>query len=157
MALVVEDGTGIAGANTYLSVAELRAFAVDRGVTLPAQDSDVATLLVKACDYLELKSYIGVRASDSQGLSWPRLETVYTGIPAKLKTAQSLLAIEAQNGDLSSAVRPNPYVQTKIDVVYIKYASTNDVASGMRFYAVDSLLDGLLSVSGGRPLVTVRA
>lgn len=157
MTLVVEDGTGIAGANSYLSVAELRAFAVDRGLILPAQDSDVATLLVKATDYLELKSYIGVRASDSQGLSWPRTETVYPTIPAKLKTAQCLLSFEAQNGDLSAAVRPNPYVQTKIDVVYIKYASTSDVASGLRFYAVDSLLDGLLSVSGGRPLVTVRA
>jgi len=157
MALVVEDGTGIAGANTYLSVAELRAYAVDRGVILPAQDSDVAVMLVKACDYLELKSYIGVRASDSQGLSWPRLETSYTGIPEKLKTAQTLLAFETANGDLSPAVRPNPYIQTKISDIYIKYASTSDVASGMRFYAVDSLLEGLLSISGGRPLVTVRA
>lgn len=162
MALVVETGSGVSGANSYLKVAELRAFAADRGLSLPAGDSAVEALLIKAADYLELKSYIGVKFTDSQGLSWPRLETVYvptesTAIPSVLKRAQSILAMEAQNGELSWATRPGKYIQTKIDVIYIKYASDKDRASGLRFNSVEDLLSGILSVSGSRPLVSVRA
>lgn len=161
MALVVEDGTGVEGANSYLTVAELRAFAGDRGLTLPVADSDVEPLLVKATDYLELKSYIGDRASDNQGLSWPRTQTAnpywqYNDlIPTKLKTAQSLLAFEAMNGELSQATRPNEYVQTKIDVLYIKYANDDDRSAGLRYRAVDDLLAPLVTTT--RPFQTVRA
>lgn len=160
MALVVEDGTGVEGANSYLTVAELRAFAGDRGLTLPT-DSEVEKLLVKATDYLELKSYIGDRASDNQGLSWPRTQTAnpywqYTNlIPTKLKTAQSLLAVEAMNGDLTQATRPNEYIQTKIDVLYIKYAKDDDRSAGLRYRAVDDLLASLVTTT--RPFQTVRA
>ena len=160
MALVVEDGTGVEGANSYLTVAELRAFAGDRGLTLPT-DSEVEKLLVKATDYLELKSYIGDRASDNQGLSWPRTQDTnpywqYTNIiPTKLKTAQSLLAFEAMNGELSQATRPNEYVQTKIDVLYIKYAKDDDRSAGLRYRAVDDLLASLVTTT--RPFQTVRA
>ena len=160
MALVVEDGTGVEGANSYLTVAELRAFAGDRGLTLPT-DSEVEKLLVKATDYLELKSYIGDRASDNQGLSWPRTRDTnpywqYTNIiPTKLKTAQSLLAFEAMNGELSQATRPNEYVQTKIDVLYIKYAKDDDRSAGLRYRAVDDLLASLVTTT--RPFQTVRA
>ena len=160
MALVVEDGTGVEGANSYLTVAELRAFAGDRGLTLPT-DSEVEKLLVKATDYLELKSYIGDRASDNQGLSWPRTQTAnpywqYNDlIPTKLKTAQSLLAVEAMNGELSQATRPNEYVQTKIDVLYIKYAKDDDRSAGLRYRAVDDLLASLVTTT--RPFQTVRA
>lgn len=160
MALVVEDGTGVEGANSYLTVAELRAFAGDRGLTLPT-DSEVEKLLVKATDYLELKSYIGDRASDNQGLSWPRTQTAnpywqYNDlIPTKLKTAQSLLAVEAMNGDLTQATRPNEYIQTKIDVLYIKYAKDDDRSAGLRYRAVDDLLASLVTTS--RLFQTVRA
>lgn len=157
MALLVETGLGVPGANSYVSVAELRAWATDRGLALSAVDSDVEALLVKAADYLELKSYIGTKSTDEQGLSWPRLETDYIGIPSKLKQAQKLLALEAKNGDLTPAVRPGKYIQTKVDVLYIKYANDKDRSAGLRFAAVDNLLTGLLSVGGMRPLTSVRA
>lgn len=151
MALLIEDGTAVVGANSYLTVAELRAYAVLRGLTLPTEDSEVEALLVKACDYLELKSYIGDRASDKQGLSWPRT-SIYDPtwkyidkIPTCLKTAQSLLAVEAINGELSPAVRPNEYVQTKIDIMYIKYASDDARSAGIRFRAVESTLAPILA------------
>ena len=161
MTLLIEDGTGVVGANSYLTVAELRAYAVLRGLTLPTVDSEVEALLVKACDYLELKSYIGDRASDEQGLSWPRTSIYdptwkYTDkIPTCLKTAQSLLAVEAINGELSPAVRPNEYIQTKIDVLYIKYASDDARSAGIRFRAVESTLAPILTSS--KFITVVRA
>ena len=162
MALVTEDGTGVVGANSYLTVAELRAYATDRGLTLTETDSEVEAMLIKATDYLELKSYIGVRASDDQGLSWPRTDSLNPfwaypdTIPTKLKTAQCLLSLEARNGDLSVATRPNEYIQTKIDVLYIKYAKDEDRNAGIRYRAVDDLLASLVT-SGNRILTTVRA
>lgn len=163
MALVVEDGSGVAGANSYLSVAELRAFAVDRGLTLPATDGPVEVLLIKAADYLELRTYIGTKVSDDQGLSWPRNTTddygapVAMGVPTAVKRAQRLLAIEAQNGELSAAARPSKYTKTKIDVVQVEYRKTSEMAVGMRYLAVDTLLAPYLSVSSGRSFVTLRA
>jgi len=161
MALLVEDGSGIAGANSYVSVVELRAFAGDRGVILPAQDSDVEPLLVLGCDFLELKSYIGERFSDEQGLSWPRTdlydpEWAYPNtIPANLKKAQRLLSIEAMNGPLSTATRPGDYIQTKIDVLYIKYATDANRAAGLNYRAIDDLIRDIVATY--KMFETVRA
>lgn len=157
MAITVEDGTGIAGAVSYLSVADFRALAAARGTTVPAADADCEKLLVKSTDYLELNTYIGDQESTAQGLQWPRLNCDYDGvIPPNLKRAQYLLAVEAQNGALSPAVRPGEYKRTKVDVIYVEYAKTSDLAVGLRYYAVDSLLAPLLT-TGSRPFTVNRA
>lgn len=165
MALLVETGAGIVGANSYLTVEELRAFATDRGLTLPTDPTAVEALLVQAADFLDTKQYIGTRLTDEQGLSWPRSGTKYQTtddpvvyiIPANLKRAQCFLAIEAVNGSLTPAVRPGKYVKTKVDVLYVQFASDADRAAGIRMRNVDDLLAPLLSVGGSRSIVTVRA
>lgn len=162
MALVVEDGSGVVGANSYLSVAELRAYATERGIVLPA-DPGVEPLLIKAADYLELRTYIGTKVNDDQGLSWPRNTvdgwgvTVELAVPVAIKRAQSLLAVEAMNGALSSAARPSKYTKTKIDVVQVEYRKTSEMAVGMRYLAVDTLLEPYVTASSGRPFQTFRA
>ena len=45
MALTIEDGSGVAGANSYIDVAAARTYAAARGLTLPAADGDVEALL----------------------------------------------------------------------------------------------------------------
>lgn len=166
MSLVVENGTGVPGAQSYLTVAELRAFATQRALTLPVDDSEVEPLLIKACDFLALKSYIGTIAVDGQGLDWPRLATgyysvsdgVYTfKIPDRLKTAQAMLALEAQNGDLTWATRPGKYKKTKMSALYVEFAADTDRASGLRMDAVDSLLQPLLSADSFMPLMVLHA
>lgn len=157
MAITVEDGTGVAGAVSYLSVADFRALAAARGTTVPVADADCEKLLVQATDYLELQSYIGTQETTTQGLQWPRLDAGYDGvIPPNLKRAEYLLAVEAQNGTLSPAVRPSSYKRTKVDVVYVEYAKAEELAIGLRYYAVDSLLAPLLSL-GRRLFGSVRA
>ena len=89
MALVVEDGTGVAGATSYVSVADFKLYAAARGATVPATDSDCDVLLIKAMDALELKLYVGEPLTEAQGLSFPRKTldeygvAVSTGLPAK--------------------------------------------------------------------------
>ena len=157
MAFTVEDGTGVAGAVSYLSATDFKELAAARGTTVPATDADCEKLLIQASDYLELKEYIGDQATTTQGLKWPRLNCDFDGvIPANLKKAQYYLAVEAQNGTLLSATRPNPYKRTKVDVLYVEYNKAEDMAAGLRFPEVDALLGPLLDV-GMRQFRTVRA
>ena len=166
MALVVEDGTGVVGANSYVTVAELRAFATDRAISIPIEDELCIPLLIKATDYLDLKDYIGTKATDGQGLSWPRkAEGYYTvtdgvysyTIPSILKTAQMMVAVEVQNGELLPAVRPGKYKSTKVGSLSVVYATDAALSAATRIPAVDTILVPLLSSGGYRILKTVRA
>ena len=162
MALIVEDGTGVAGAESYVSVAEFQTWATNRGYLLPSGVPDVESLLRKATDFIERKRFIGTIEFTDQPLSFPRLVTnwegiaVSTGIPAKLKTAQMLLAMESMNGALTAAARANKYIATKIDAIYLKYADTSKGSGDLYFPAIDDLLQDWLS-SGGASIKTVRA
>lgn len=77
MTVTVEDGTGVATANSFATVAEFVAFNVDRGnSTLAEADTDqIEAALVKGADYMEQKFrllWTGARATTTQRLSWPR-------------------------------------------------------------------------------------
>ena len=120
MPLVVEDGTGVEGANSYITVDELRTFALDRGVAFaaaPAQgtvDPAIAIytpMLIRACDYIEgqrdkFAGYPAVPAT--QEICFPRcgiyLNANWQGaqelplIPNQLKKAQAQLVLEQLNG-----------------------------------------------------------
>ena len=84
--IIIEDGTNVEGANSFVTVEECRAFAEARGLTLPVDDSDVEILLIKAVDYLNSieNRFQGHRYfySDGQNLCFP---------PARI-SAQFLLA-----------------------------------------------------------------
>jgi hypothetical protein len=67
--IIVEDGTVVSGANSYVSEATLTTYATDRGYTLTTSTS---VLLIKAMDYLESLDFIGVKFSEEQDLQWPR-------------------------------------------------------------------------------------
>lgn len=137
MAFTVEDGTGVAGANSYSSVADADTFHSDRGNTLWTGSQSVKEqALVKATDYLEQKYrevWKGVRNNPDQALEWPRYNVpssipgwfmANNEIPAELKQATALLALDyIVNGDLN----PNLYRggltrREKIDVIDIEYA-----------------------------------
>lgn len=106
MALVIEDGTIIANANSFVTRAEIIAFAALRGVVIADEDaSDV--FAIKAADFLAMREPFmqGVRVSDAQTLPYPRDGVVINGaivgnttVPTAIKTAQILLAIAAHSG-----------------------------------------------------------
>lgn len=62
MALVIETGAGVAGANSYASVLELKAFASNRGLEIPAVTGDLEKALVLACDKLETSAAQAIAA-----------------------------------------------------------------------------------------------
>lgn len=104
MTIIVEDGSIVPNANSYVDLAGLRAFATQRGLVVPADDTAAEALLITAMDYLEGLSYVGRRVSFDQALQWPR-EAAYTQdgylipntkIPTQLINAQCQLAYTAQ-------------------------------------------------------------
>jgi hypothetical protein len=114
MPLVIEDGTGVDGANSYITVDELRTYANDRGVSFPtALMPDTATIavftpfLIRAADYLETlrDKFRGCPVFAGQSLAWPRQDVWIeytlqdkTVIPTRIKHAQAELALQQLSG-----------------------------------------------------------
>lgn len=105
MTITVEDGSGIADANSYVTIADYRAYASQRGVSLPVADPDVEPQLIQAMDYLEIQPWAGYPTYDDQALAWPRSGVYISGseiaenaIPGKIKFAQMQLAIQVNAG-----------------------------------------------------------
>jgi hypothetical protein len=107
MAIVVEDGSIVTGANSYVSRADVIAYAASRGVTL-ADTTATDALLIKACDYLEsfAKQFKGDRYTRDQALCWPRGGAVIEGyewsadeIPRQVVSAQCALVVELNAGE----------------------------------------------------------
>ena len=94
MALIVEDGSLVANANSYITLAEYKAWADARGLTYSANDTTVEQQILRAMDYLERIFYIGNKANENQFLQWPRTEAQIDGyyadateIPKEVKTS----------------------------------------------------------------------
>ena len=82
MAFTLEDGSGVTGANAYISVTFADEYHSDRGKT--AWDGGGAvtvaqkqTAIIKASDYIDIRfgrRFVGFRQLKDQGLEWPRLD-----------------------------------------------------------------------------------
>lgn len=116
MALIIETGAIVPNANSYATVQQLRDFAVARGITIPADDTECEQLLVKACDYIGAQEhrFKGCRVSAVQPLSWPRNGVYLFGtkfandaIPVQVVAGQCQLACSAQTTDLLPSTDPN--------------------------------------------------
>lgn len=133
MTLIIEDGTEVTNANSYVTLAEARAYALARGVTLSATDSVVEILVIKAMDYLESfdNDFKGMRADSEQTLSWPRIYAYrndgseYPAIPKELKNAQCQLILDSNSFDIDpnrlltdKGQRIKERVEGAIDVEY---------------------------------------
>jgi len=103
MAIIVEDGTVVAGANSYVTESALIAYALDRGIALNIEASQ---LLIRAMDWIEVQKYKGDQVTTDQVLQWPRANVadkiysvIYSDvIPAQLKAQQMYVATGIDQG-----------------------------------------------------------
>lgn len=108
--LIIEDGTIVANAQSFVTVTECRAFCDPRNLELPTEDADVEALLLEASDFLfSLENdFQGTRTdAAAQVLPFPRqfvalysVEIDTDVIPQILKDAQCRLAFDAVEDDL---------------------------------------------------------
>lgn len=147
--IIVEDGTGVAGANAYANVADVRAYALNRGVTLSADDDVVSAQLIKAFDYVETKEceFQGVRVFAES--AFPRIgviingvEIAETAIPNLLLAANGQLVIAQSNGiDITPNFIAADYVtEEKVGPLTTKFADPLKVGISPKLGAVDAAL-----------------
>lgn len=157
MPLIIEDGSIVENANSYLTVQEVRDFASARGYSLPNQDSEVEVLVIKAMDYLEslADKYKGVKTAPSeQELQWPRydvyVEEQYVEsylIPKSIKNALAQCVVESVSAPLVSA--PQPTVKkNKVDIIETEYFDSGVSRSEVDFTRIESFLAPLIKSSG---------
>lgn len=155
MALIVEDGTGVANANTYGTLVGARAYASDRGVTLSVDDAIVSSQLILAMDYLEGQDYVGRPVSFTQALSWPRSQVQFdpdnpfpdNEIPPQLISAEYQLVIEQFNGiELEPSVDHEEgfIIEDKVDVLLTKFSEKVGTTSQPILTKVDALLRSII-------------
>ena len=165
MALIVEDGSQVAGANAYAAEAAILAYAVARGVTLDPFKIPVYNAI--AIDYLEgkRKEYAGYKVSQTQALQFPRTGLVIDGydfppnsIPIELIKANCQLIIEQSLGVALMPTQNEPLIKSEaVGPIKTEYV----VSAGSIFEpwiaSVEILLAPLLKAgSGGFGLVFKR-
>lgn len=107
MTLIIEDGSIVPTANSYVTDAEYVAYAKARGKTIGASGTTREIELTKAIDYLEYyrDEYKGLKVQRDQPLQWPRYSVWVDSfqlnsneIPIELKKAQMEAAILEASG-----------------------------------------------------------
>ena len=128
MAIVKEDGSIVAGANSYVTEAELTAYATARGVTLT---TDTEQLLIRAMDYIESLQFIGIKLTEDQPLQWPRSDVFIDGylidfdeIPTELKNGLMQVAMAIDNSQDPLADIPRLKKRVKVGEVEAEYVTS---------------------------------
>jgi hypothetical protein len=103
MPLIVEDGSIVSGADSYISLADARALAAKYGWELPADDTAAEQALRNGAGYVGLQepAMCGTRVSQSQDLAYPRKGVTLYGfdvgadrVPSQIIRAQVIAAVE---------------------------------------------------------------
>ena len=92
---IIEDGTGVENANSYVTVQDFRDYWTDRGTDYTTKtDTEIENSLVLATQYIDKNfRYIGRKSTSIQRLQWPRYWAydpegyAYSGLPDDLISA----------------------------------------------------------------------
>jgi hypothetical protein len=172
MALIVENGLGLADAESYISVADADAYHSNRGNTAWAALTTTTKeqLLRKATDYMEQVyrlRWLGYRHTETQALSFPRDEvprkdftylnqfSFYPNdtVPIEIKNSCAELASRAINSDLAPDIA-RIAKREKVDVLEVEYDANSPAY--VIFRAIDNIVAPFLSTSGNSQRRVVR-
>lgn len=132
MALTPEDGTVVAGADSFIAVADadtyLAALGLTNWATLLTAEKEQA--LRRATQFMEQAfrcRWKGWRVSELQVLSWPREGVVVDNftvasnvVPTEVQQVCAELALKSVDGDLNPDITPG-VVREKVDVLEVEY------------------------------------
>lgn len=162
MALIVEDGTGLVDAESYISVTEADLYHANRGNAswslLSTTEKEIA--LRKATEYLDATyCWKGDIASLSQALNFPRenicdnqgreLDNI---IPVQLKNTTAQVGLIAIDSELvPNTTRSDHVKREKVGELEIEYK--DGAPTTTQYNYVNRLLDGLFSSKKGESSV----
>lgn len=131
MSLVIENGSIVAGADSFATAAELVTYAANFGRTIPADTAAQESLLRRAALQMSAMNWKGGLVSELQTLSWPRVD-VYrenwlvpsNAIPAQIKAGQMALATEVYADDLAPPeLKTGAVIREKVGPIDTEYAA----------------------------------
>lgn len=148
MTLIVEDGSGLANAESYLSVATFKSYCDARGLSYAGQvDSVIEQKLRIATGYIDtVKRYKGSRLLSAQALEFPRDGLtdwgglIVTGVPGRVKQACAELAFKAFTENLYVDLdRGGMVTSQSVGPLSVSYAA--DAPAGKSFMSAMKLLE----------------
>lgn len=131
MAIIVEDGTGKTDAESYLSVAEFRAYCAGRNIDVSAvADSAIEGWARDAASYIDSEwLFKGTIAFQVQAMEFPRAGLEWSGrsvvgIPKRLKDAQAALILVLRSGVplRSTQARGGAIISESVGPISVTYA-----------------------------------
>jgi len=130
MALTIEDGTIVAGADSFATAAELVTYAANFGRVIPADTPSQEALLRRAALEMNAKPWKGRTVSQDQMLAWPRYEVCLNRfllpsntIPAQIKAGQMALATEIHADDMKDpSTKQGAAIRKKVGPIDLEYA-----------------------------------
>lgn len=161
MALIVETGAIVPGADSYVSLSAARDLAVKMGWVLPVADADAEIALRNGANYVGLfePEMKGSRVSSEQSLSYPRKDvTIFgfdldeTAIPGRLQIAQIAAAVEIGAGLDPRASTDGRVVASEqvTGAVAVSYFNNGNTGATVRITkAIDALKPLLSSNNNG--------
>ncbi|MEE4675361.1 DnaT-like ssDNA-binding protein [Pseudomonas alliivorans] len=135
--LIIEDGTGIADAESYATAEELARYAAKFGATIPAEQIAQEALLRRAALAMDGMTWKGRKSSSDQALAWPRREIRLDGenkperyLPARIQYGQMALAAEIHADDIDPIdKRKGAVTKEKVDgAVEREYATISNTS-----------------------------
>ena len=162
MTLVVEDGTGLPTAETYVSVADADAYHAAMGnAGWAGADAVKEPALRRAAQYIDtFYRFRGNRLTDvaappvdAQALQWPR-DIVSTWPIRELVAATCELALRALAGTLFADQSGGDVVSETVGPISVTYAETG--LGGQTRYAVADALLGQFTAGGSRSSLRIE-
>ena len=160
MALTVEDGSLVTGADSYVSLLDAQQYATSRGIETPITEA----LLLRAADYVNAyrKVFKGTKLTPPhRDMQWPRKDVEIDNydlpnnvIPECVIRAQIETAIEMGEGfDPLETISNKVITKEKIDVLEFTYDTGKESeggAEGFVFRKIRALLKAVIIESYGR-------
>lgn len=164
MALTVEDGSVVAGANSYASILTINDYhSLRSNTTWTGTDAAKEAAILRAMTYIESLYWHGVRANRIQPLEWPRGYVVDRDgyaidsdvVPSQVVHAlaeASLREIVSSGATMADESRDD--VLTSLEVAgAVKMAWSSGAPTKTEYPIIKAILRGLISQSGGVRLV----
>lgn len=130
MALIVEDGSLVSNANSYVSIDDFIAWADARGFTYESYPT-IQQKILRAMDFIESLDFIGEKSIETQALQWPRDYVFIDGysiesnqIPKEVKIAVYEAVKLEIDGDSKMTATERETLAEQIGDISVTYASS---------------------------------
>tara|TARA_A100000171_G_C2140369_1_gene154931 strand:- start:3043 stop:3552 length:510 start_codon:yes stop_codon:yes gene_type:complete len=168
MALVVEDGSIVANADSYISLADARTRATVLGVSISSTDGTAELQLQQATIYNDRKwraKFQGFKVLQTQSLQWPRTGVEIDGylvdsdeIPQEVIDAQIYTAAHLETG---TALYPdndgkNVKMEEVTGAVKVEYFNMGKTGTEVAFSDTEQAIRPTLGKGGGSYSPAVR-